>query len=222
MMNRKILKYTFSLILLLMATQLNAQFLKQLNWQGVMVGVDAHRFADYVLKPERTAYSGALLFNLGEDYFVVLEPGYSSIDLKQESYTYKSKGEYLELGFDKNMLNQNKRDFFGIGLRLGYSNYRHHAENISFSDPYWGEYTTSIEAIRENALWVDVVLGIRSEIVDNLYFGWSARLKIFATGERGNNLIPYDIPGFGKGAENINMAATYTIYYRFDWGKSKL
>ena len=221
-MNKKILKYIFSLILLFTASQLPAQFLKNLNWQGVLVGVDAHRFADYVLKPERAAYSGTFLLNFEEDYFLVLEPGYSAIDLKKESYTYKSKGEYLEIGFDKNMLNQNKRDFFGVGLRVGYSNYEHHAENISFSDPYWGEYTTSIEAINENALWIDVVLGIRSEIVDNLYFGWSARLKIFAAGDRGNNLIPYDIPGFGKGSENINIAATYTIYYRFDWRKNKL
>ncbi len=221
-MNKKILKYIFSLILLFTASQLPAQFLKNLNWQGVLVGVDAHRFADYVLKPERTAYSGAFLLNFEEDYFLVLEPGYSAIDLKKESYTYKSSGEYVALGFDKNMLNQNKRDFFGVGLRVGYSNYKHYAESISFSDPYWGEYTTNTEPINENALWIDVVLGIRSEIVDNLYFGWSARLKIFAAGDRGNNLIPYDIPGFGKGSENINIAATYTIYYRFDWGKNKL
>ena len=233
-----IFKYTFSLLLILIS--LSSSYAQEddiyiqeddiyapeeekepLEIIGIKFGINVGRFSDYLFKPERLSYEGSFDFNLSNKYFGVIEAGVSEIDLLKDNYNYISEGDFIKFGMDYNMLKKHPSDYLGIGVRLGRASFKHSATEILIESDHWPLYTNSVNSKSYKAYWLEVALGLKGELLKNIYFGWSAMVKVKFSGGKDSDFQPYDIPGFGKGASTINLGANYYIYYQIPLNRNQ-
>jgi hypothetical protein len=192
-----------------------------LKLMGIKLGVNIGRFADFQFKPERFSYEGSADINLNNKYFGLIEGGYSKIDLTKNNYHYLSEGTFIKLGFEYNMLKKQPTDFLGIAIKIGKSDFSQQAKNVLIETSQWGTYETNIAPTDYSMYWLEASLGIKGEIFNNVYLGWSALVKARISGGEDRNLQPYDIPGFGNGSKSINLGINYYIYYQIPFNRSK-
>lgn len=187
--------------------------------KGIKLGINVGRFADIQFKPERFSYEASFDFNFNDNYFGIFEAGYSEIDLKKDNYHYLSDGTFFKLGMDYNMLKKHPTDYLGMGFRIGRANLNQSANSILLDDNHWPTYSTSLNSKSYNTYWFEVSFGLKGELLKNIYFGWSAMVKVRITGGKDADFQPYDIPGFGKGENAINLGANYYIYYQIPFNR---
>lgn len=216
-MNSKIiLKYTFSILLLLGTTSLFAQK-NQTRQFFVRPGIDLSRFAmPYFNQSDK--HSGIEL-NLDSEikyrFFPVAEAGIHSLKKNTETYHYQSSGNYMRLGLNYNMLNYRQRfdrNIFYIGFRIGVSKFSYQAPYIAITNS-WGTYESSMEKSSAKLEWFEGVMGLKGEILPNIYLSYTFRVKHQISHSNFDNFVPYWIPGYGKGALSRVMGMSYSISY---------
>jgi hypothetical protein len=187
--------------------------------KGIKFGLNVGRFSDYLLKPERVSYETSFDFNLSNKYFGVFEAGYSKIELEKDNYLYLSDGYFFKLGMDYNMLKKQPTDYLGIGIRFGWADFSQSASNVIINSDHWPTSPTLFNPESLGTYWLEASLGIKGEVFKNVYFGWSALIKIRVAGEKDLNVQPYDIPGYGSAAKGINLGANYYIFYQIPFNR---
>ncbi|MBI9069680.1 MAG: hypothetical protein JEZ09_20455 [Salinivirgaceae bacterium] len=179
-------------------------------------GVDLSRFAvPYMNDNNQKAWEVNLDCEIKYRYFPVVELGSNSVKINTKTYEYKSEGSYMRFGFNYNMLNYRQRfdrNIFFVGFRYGISNFTHEAPYIKISNE-WGDYKSSFENTNINAHWTEFVIGLRGEILKNIYLGYTFRVKQMLKHSDYNNLAPYWTPGFGKGSSGRLVGMSYSISY---------
>ena len=87
-----------------------------------------------------------------------------------------------------------------IGMRYGVSSFNHTLNSYKIYDPtnYYGEnIVISGEKFSGlNASWLEVVGGIKAELFNNLYLGFSVRLNYLVSNKRPEGFDNLFIPGY--------------------------
>jgi hypothetical protein len=90
---------------------------------------------------------------------------------------------------------------------------------IYTTDPYWSPQLTSSE-VQEfkglTAIWPELMLGIKAQLLNNLYLSLNVQFKISASETEPNNFENVYIPGFNKtfDSSGIGVGYSYTLSYR--------
>lgn len=215
MVKKKISKYTFSLLLLLLAMGVTAQ---NEDRRGLSLGLDLSRFATPLVDTTRFGWELSADYELLDDLFGVVELGSQSTRFQPENYTYRSDGIYTRLGVDYNYMkhvDSESTDKLFIGLRYAFTTYFHEAGNIIIYDPVWGDFTQdAVERKFLSANWMEVATGMRARLFNNFYLGWSARFRVKIWFQGDQVMQPYHIPGYGRGWAASRMGFNYSLYYR--------
>jgi len=219
---KKILKYIFSLSLLLTSLWLNAQ--KQ-EWNGLSVGADLSRFVVPFIDTTRYGWEFMGDYEIISDLFLAAEIGYETTNLHTLHYDYKLAGGYTRLGVDYNFMKHidpESPDKMLVGLRYGFTTFYHNASNIQINDNYWGNYAGGkVNTNWLTAHWVEVATGMRTRLFNNFYLGWSVRMRIKLGMGNDPTIYPYTIPGYGKAWNNTSMGFNYTLGYKIPIYKKK-
>ncbi|MFP4019717.1 MAG: DUF6048 family protein [Bacteroidales bacterium] len=186
---------------------------------GPNIGYDVSQIAKGYFYPGYSAHVLSLDYEIDYLYYPVIEAGLFDLNKDQESMNYSSDGRFVKLGMDYNVIGiQGPWDYdmlFG-GARIGVAQYNHSARDIVIENNYWGDYQAdNIETNRLNALWLEIVAGLKVEVLTNVFFGWSFRGQLMKAKNKDDNIPPYMIPGYGKGDNSINIGIQYFISYRF-------
>src|SRR5690606_27138175 len=89
--------------------------------------------------------------------------------------------------------------FYG-GIRYGFAQMSYEAPSYTIYDSYWGDKLPgSFPKTNASAHWVELILGIKAEVLKNFFVGWSIREKIKISGPKSDGIPPIVIPGFGSG-----------------------
>jgi hypothetical protein len=184
---------------------------------GPRIGLDLARFAYYFTDPSELGAELSLDAEVYKDLYPVLELGYSSLDEKEGDFDYAMNGSYGRLGADYNVLHQADRSIhhsLTIGMRYGISRFNHRAENVTIPSDYWGDFL--LESYENNLTghWIELVGGVKAEIVSNLFFGWNIRYKILLNPNMDPLFTPLIVPGYGKGTQKRGLGFTYSVYYK--------
>jgi hypothetical protein len=154
-------------------------------------------------------------------YFVAFDYGFANIGRSDSTFHYRNNGHYIRFGADINLLPQ---DEFGnvifIGLRYGRSIF---SDNLTFNgvtNVFYGPInSTDINGdLRNNSVqmgWGEVVMGVKIQLVKQLYLGFTSRFKVGSSINGLENLIPFEVPGYGTYARKNVFGFNYLIYYRF-------
>ena len=225
----KILSFTFVLCLLVATSFGQKEPEKKIKpkrtdnyirMRGLRFGTDLTRpFQDLWIKGNRYGYEFSADMELWPNLFPTFETGYDVMKIQTQYVDYSSHGAYSRIGIDYNLLeaqNKDDKDIFYIGLRYGFT-LANQQVNQYLIDYYWGQTTGSYPSQSYFGHWGEIVLGIKGEILRNLYMGWSVRGKIkFSHADLGMPPI-YFIPGYGKAAKGFTLDFTYSVYYNIPW-----
>lgn len=172
----------------------------------------------HYLNPYRTDLEVQADMRVDSELYIAAEAGWNKTNLENKPvFEYNATGYYLKAGVDYNLIKRKylqEASMVYVGVRYGIARTRRDIPGYEISDPYWGNHTGSFSAKTLLPQWGELLLGMKVEVLNNLFLGWSLHLKILTTQNIDKQVRPYLIPGFGKAAKNTNFDFNYTISYR--------
>jgi hypothetical protein len=182
-----------------------------------------------ILKPllntytsSKSTYEFQATYYLKNEFYAVGEGGWGGSKVDYPDLKYTSTNSFIRLGFDKSMLVRNAPndwDLMLMGMRLAYSNINRSTANYSVIDSVWGNTSGTSAAKIFPALWVELTLGMRVELLKGLMAGWNIRGKFMLNGRTFKDLAPLNIAGYGKGDKNSSFDFDVYISYAIRWQK---
>ena len=86
--------------------------------------------------------------------------------------------------------------------------------------PYWGESEKlQITGQKSWAHLGELLGGLRVQVYKNFYMGWTVRYRLMFSHKKNTYSQPWYIPGFGTDSSPFGF--TYTVGYRFSFGKKE-
>ncbi len=188
-----------------------------LRTYGPRIGIDLARFAYIFAKPSEVGAAFSADMEIYENIYPVLELGYNSISEQTELFDYTSGGTFLRLGADYNLLPVTDRSLhhsITVGFRYGITAFSHHADQILITDDYWGNMVLESYGNNLTGHWLELVGGVKTEVLSNFFLGWSVRYKILITNHLDPLITPQLIPGYGRGTADRAFGFTYSMFYK--------
>ena len=101
-----------------------------------------------------------------------------------------------------------------------FSFFTYDIDNILVESPYWGESEKlQITGQKSWAHWGELLGGLRVQVYKNFYMGWTVRYRLMFSHKKNTYSQPWYIPGFGTDSSPFGF--TYTVGYRFSFGKKE-
>jgi hypothetical protein len=197
---------------------------------GLRVGIDLSRPTLSFLNDNYTGLELVGDFRLTDRWWLAAELGNeerTQEEILGEStlYTYTASGSYLKLGGDYNTYTNwfGMRNQIHIGGRFAFSTFSQNLENFRFFDSNRffspDEFVLGSSEAQNfdglNASWLEFVIGMKAEVIKNIYVGISARLAHLVTNKEPDNFKNLWIPGFNKVTEGAKWGVgfNYSLSY---------
>ncbi|RAR75521.1 DUF6048 family protein [Flavobacterium aciduliphilum] len=225
------LKLSFSFLVLLTTVLGRAQEAKETKKTdsikpkteryGLRVGIDLAKLSRSFYEKD---YKGLELvgdFKVTRRHYLAAELGNENKTVDDDRLNFTTKGTYIKVGFDYNSYDNwwGMHNMIYVGLRYGVSTFSQTLNSYSIynTHPYFEETPTLISGEKFDGLsaqWIEVVAGLKAEIVQNLYVGFSIRLNNLLTNKTPDNLDNLYIPGFNRTyGGKFGAGFNYTISY---------
>ena len=190
---------------------------------GLRVGGDFGKLIRSTIDDDYTGFEIMADYRIKEKLYVAGEIGFEEKNTVNDFLNISTKGSYIKGGIDFNMyenwLNMDNMIYFGF--RVGASTFSHDLNSFSVYsiDQYWAPQFTSNtnkEFTGLTAFWAEIILGIKAELVNNLFIGVNVQLKVSASQTIPDNFDNVYIPGFGKtyDSSGIGTSFSYFLAYR--------
>jgi hypothetical protein len=191
---------------------------------GLRIGLDVSKPLRMLLEDDYQGFEIAADFRLTKKFYIAAELGNEKKTVNDDQLNFTTEGSFAKLGFDFNAY----ENWFGmqnsifVGMRYGFSTHtqtlnsytiyqtNQHVDDISVLTQTPGTEFSSL-----NGHWIEIVAGIKVELYDNIYMGFSLRLNRLLSTKEPENFQNLFIPGFNKITTDSNIGAgfNYTISY---------
>jgi len=221
------LKFIFSLSLVCVSLLGNAQTkdtAKVLYPEryGLRLGVDLHKIARAFYEKDYRGLEVVGDYRLTKKFYIAGEIGNEDKTIDDDRLNFTTKGTYFKVGFDYNSFENwlDMENMIYVGMRYGVSSFSHTLNTYKIYDPtnYYGEtiITSGEQYNNLNASWVEVIGGIKAELFNNLYLGFSVRLNYLVSNKKPADFDNLFIPGYnltydGKFGAGFNYTLSYFI-----------
>jgi hypothetical protein len=193
---------------------------------GLRIGLDISRFASLFFQPYKTEITVQADVQLNKKLYAALETGFNRTSHSDTNYTYKGNGEFVTIGVDYDFLKKKEKGEKNMvygGIRYGFAHNSYEVPSYIIRSDYWGtNIPGAYPKTSMTAHWVELVLGLRVEVLKNFFLGWGVREKIMISNSASKEFPPIVIPGFGSGTKNSQFDMTYTVSYFFPLYKVKI
>jgi hypothetical protein len=224
---KHISKFTFSIALVLLSFLASAQEKKKDSLQvkkeryGLRVGADLYKLTRSFYDNN---YKGAEFtgdYRITHNHYLAAEIGNDNKTTDDDQVNFTTKGSYLKVGFDYNTYENwlDMENLIYVGVRYGASSFSqtlNHYE-IYNPNPYFGEAPVVVSGEKYSGLsahWIEVVAGMKAELFNNLYAGFSVRLNRMITQNKPDNFDNLFIPGFNRTYNgDFGVGFNYTVSY---------
>jgi len=191
------------------------------NKYGIRIGLDFSK----QIRMLTENYKGLSLYGdvkIKERLFIVSELGSDEKELRTDNLRSKFSGNYIKAGLNYNLYNNlpGLNNEIYVGFRFATSKFKSEiSEYIIYNkDRFWSQDPIFDNIINKglNANWVELIIGINAELLNNLFVGLSLRLNRMLNQKKPENFTNLYIPGFNKVTENNNFGTglTYSIIYQ--------
>lgn len=191
---------------------------------GVRLGTDLYKLTRALYDKN---YKGIELvgdYRLTKKYFVAAELGSENKTTEDDRLNTTTKGTYLKIGFDYNFYENwlDMENIISIGMRYGMSTFNQQLNSYKTynAHPYWGEMPSKTSGETYTGLtagWLEVVLGVKVKVINNIFAGFSLRMNGLVFDKKpSDNFESLYIPGFnrtyaGKFGAGFNYTLTYFV-----------
>ena len=191
------------------------------NKFGIRIGLDFSK----QIRMLTENYKGLSLYGdvkIKERLFIVSELGSDEKELRTDNLRSKFSGNYIKAGLNYNLYNNlpGLNNEIYVGFRFATSKFKSEiSEYIIYNkDRFWSQDPIFDNIINKglNANWVELIIGINAELLNNLFMGLSLRLNRMLNQKKPENFTNLYIPGFNKVTENNNFGTglNYSLIYQ--------
>ena len=208
---------------------------KLINIDKLSIGVDLYKPVYSSINNDDLSYELVTSLRIFEDFSIASEIGSLDRYVEDENVNFTSTGEYIKFGFDYNLFNNwtGMDNSIYLGMRFATSSFNNKIDSYTLRNPdsYWSNnvldnYET-INHSNQSANWIEFLVGIKVETINNIYLGISLRLNRLLSNTTPNNFNNLYIPGFNKVTDDnswgsgFNYTLTYSLPLNFNNKASK-
>jgi len=220
-------KFIFSLSLVCVSLLANAQTKDTAKVMyperyGLRLGTDLHKIARSFYEKDYRGFEVVGDYRLTRRFYIAGEFGNEDKTVNDDRLNFTTKGTYFKVGFDYNSFENwlDMENMIYIGMRYGVSSFSHTLNSYKIYDPtnYYGENIIILGREYEGltASWLEIVGGIKAELFNNLYMGFSVRLNYLVSNKKPDGFDNLYIPGYnrtydGKFGAGFNYTLSYFI-----------
>jgi len=190
--------------------------LKITNRYGIRLGGDLSKLIRTVLDDDYKGFEIMGDYRITKRLYIAGEIGLEERTTNSEFLSSTANGSYFKAGIDYNSFD----NWFGMenaiygGLRVGASTFKQTINSFTIynTNQYWGEQFTSTtpqEFSGLTALWSELIIGLKAEVLPNLYLGLNAQLKVLISNDQPSNFENIYIPGFNKTYDSGRFGVGY-------------
>ena len=188
---------------------------------GVRAGIDLNKIVKSATDDNYKGLSISGDIRLKESFYVYSEIGNEEKQINSDYLNSSVKGTYLKFGVNFKMNNDIRtQNIVYSGFNFGYSNFDQNINRYTIyntNSTYWGESTINEpkNLSNLNALWVELIFGLKTEILNNLFLGFELQLKSIIKQKNIQNISNLYIPGFNRTYDSSGLGAgfSYTVSY---------
>ena len=193
---------------------------------GLRLGVDLHRPLTGFVNSDFFSLEIVGDYRISQKFFIAAEIGTVDRTKQDDQFNYTTTGSYIRAGFDYNAYENwlGMQNMIYAGMRVGYSTHEQtlNSYRIFNPDQTFGEGDTVITDgpligtySGLSGVWVEAVFGIKAELFNNLFLGFSFRVKNLVSNTEAEEFSNLYIPGFNKVNDFSNFGGgfNYTISY---------
>jgi len=223
-------KYFISILLLLFSFTVLSQEKDSIVYKdsyGVRVGIDLYNPISTFIDDNRKGLELVGDYRLSKKWYVAAELGYIENTRSQDFINFTTNGQYIKAGVDYNAYENwlDMENLIYIGFRYGYSTFSQTLNTAEIASSLLDE-PLSLETPRNydglNAQWAEVVIGIKAEVLPNVFLGFSFSGKKMISTKEPDNFKNLFVPGFNRVFLNDSgFGLNYTISYLIPIYKKK-
>jgi hypothetical protein len=196
---------------------------------GLRLGLDLHRITKSFYDKNYRGLEIVGDYRLTKKIYVACELGNEEKTKQDDQLNYSTKGTYFKVGFDFNAYENwlDMENMIYIGLRAGFSSFSQTLNTYNIYEPKSFYGISTLDSGQKwnglSASWIEVVSGLKAEVFNNVYIGFSVRLNYLLSNKEPEGFANLHIPGFNKTYENSKFGAgfNYTISYFIPLYKSR-
>jgi hypothetical protein len=220
------LKYTISILFFLTCSTIFAQLGKNAkdtatykDRYGLRVGIDVVRPIYSLFSEDTKGFEIVGDYRVTKRFYLATELGYRDQTRQEDFFNFSTKGQYIKIGVDYNAYKNwiGMENMIVVGIRYGFSTFSQSVNEYTINaDPFIPVRT---EPNGENydglsAHWAELVLGLKVEVLHNVFLGVSFRGNTLITSTKPENFKNLYIPGFERVFVNNNgFSFNYTVSY---------
>ncbi len=196
--------------------------LKQVQKYGLRLGGDISKLIRTAIEDDYKGFEIMGDFRLSKRIYLAGELGTEEKTLGNDYINATATGSYFKAGVDYNSYT----NWYGMhnmiygGLRVGASTFSQtrNSYTVYTQNQYWVPQFTSNEAEKFSgltALWAELIIGVKAEVLPNLYLGLNAQLKSLISQDQPDNFENLYIPGYNKtyDGSKFGVGYSYNISY---------
>ncbi len=221
------LKYYISIILAFnffinSFSQTEADSISIKNKFGLRAGVDLSKLLNSAFNDDYEGFEINADLRILKNIYISAEIGTEKKIISNDYLNTEAKGNYLKAGGDYNMYTNwlGMDNLIYSGFRIGFSNFSQTINSYTIYDVNnqpWGQATYYNPIVNDNlnALWMEFVVGIKTQVLNNLFLGFNIQLKNLISDKTKNNIDNIYIPGFNRTYDSSSLGSgfSYSISY---------
>lgn len=189
---------------------------------GIRIGADISKLVRSFLDDDYEGFEINVDYRLTNRLYFAGELGTEEKITSNDFINTTAKGEYFKAGVDYNMYQNwlGMENMIYSGFRVGASTFSQTLNSFSTfnTNQYWNEDTLASpgqEFDGLTAIWVELIIGIKAEVLNNLYLGLNFQIKGMFSQDEPTNLENLYVPGFNKTYDSgrIGSGIGYSISY---------
>lgn len=187
---------------------------------GIRVGVDLHRLSRSFYDDGFRGIELVADYRLNKKLYAAAEIGNVDYTVNDSQLSFTTEGNYLKVGFDFNAYENwlDMENMIYAGIRYGFASFSQNLNSYKIYDSsgYFDEVTIYPDTKYSGltAHWVEVVGGVKAELFDNIFLGFSVRLNSLLSDKAPEGFENLYLPGFNRtyGAK-FGAGFNYTLSY---------
>ena len=214
-------RFFTSIILTLTFNSFSASTNDTIEKFGIRAGIDIQKIIKSATDNDYTGLSISGDIRFKESLFIFSELGNEEKTISSYYLNSTVKGSYLKCGVNFKLNNDIRtQNIVYSGFNLGFSQFDQRINSYTIYNTnsiYWGESIIDepINLNDLNALWIELVFGLKTEILNNLFLGFELQLKSIFKQRVIQDVTNLYIPGFNRTYDSSNLGAgfSYSISY---------
>lgn len=193
----------------------NADTLDYREKYGLRLGIDLSKPLRTLLDKDYQGFEIKGDYRLYKNYYLAAELGNEKNIISEANVTAEAKGSYLKLGANYNAYENWKgmENLIFAGLRYGFATFSSELQEYAIytNDNYFAPdvRTDAQEYNNLTASWVELQLGIKVEVLNNVFLGTHLQLKRRISQTKPGNFDNLFIPGFNRTYDDSTWGVGY-------------